>query len=514
MPCGAPCIRLPCNLRCSKTLSCGHQCPSICGEICPEGYCHKCSDKSDARVDILEMKTYGEINPDETPIVALGCGHFFTTETLDGLVGMGEVYMMDRYGEFTGLKDVSVRLAHSVPRCPDCQRPVRQHSTRRYNRVVNRAVIDEMSKRFLVTGQDRLHSLEGEIAKLEQILETTIESIVGFVRSGIPVVKELTERYGKYRTIRRKVESFREEMADTHQPALKLHNAIIHATRSRPIDQLMTGLAVTNVVPAVPRDRAITLGGQIAEMKLDHIILQDMLKYTQALGLNLTTSTSYPGGKPDKLAILFFQTGKSIVSSCNAESLPKLSVEATLYFARVARQYESYCRSISENISQASRQVRIAKELLDEARIRCTQGFRNADKLLKAVEESIKLLQREWYEEVTEEELNTIKAAMVTGSNGIATHSGHWYNCANGHAVSHISTPILNCSMPISSSLYFLFSNYRIVCNWRMRYAYGASLLPGMWSPYWRSGPPASSGGYARDKYGRLGIRLQVLYDL
>ncbi|EKX50132.1 hypothetical protein GUITHDRAFT_57273, partial [Guillardia theta CCMP2712] len=30
--CLAPCDRLPCNERCSKTLSCGHRCPSVCGE--------------------------------------------------------------------------------------------------------------------------------------------------------------------------------------------------------------------------------------------------------------------------------------------------------------------------------------------------------------------------------------------------------------------------------------------------------------------------------------------------
>ena len=35
LPCGSPCIRLPCNKQCSKKLTCGHQCPSICGEICP-----------------------------------------------------------------------------------------------------------------------------------------------------------------------------------------------------------------------------------------------------------------------------------------------------------------------------------------------------------------------------------------------------------------------------------------------------------------------------------------------
>jgi hypothetical protein len=35
LPCGAPCTRLPCDRRCSEVLSCGHRCPSLCGEKCP-----------------------------------------------------------------------------------------------------------------------------------------------------------------------------------------------------------------------------------------------------------------------------------------------------------------------------------------------------------------------------------------------------------------------------------------------------------------------------------------------
>jgi hypothetical protein len=42
-------------------------------------------------VDLLEMKTYKEIDLAETPIIALGCGHFLTAEILDGLMGMEEV---------------------------------------------------------------------------------------------------------------------------------------------------------------------------------------------------------------------------------------------------------------------------------------------------------------------------------------------------------------------------------------------------------------------------------------
>ena len=74
--------------------------------------------------------------------------------------------------------------------------------------------------------------------------------------------------------------------------------------------------------------------------------------------------------------------------------------------------------------------------MLETAKDACAYGFSDADILLHAVEESIKLLGKEWYKEVTAEELAAIIVAMVSGPNGIATHSGHWYNCANGHPVS------------------------------------------------------------------------------
>jgi hypothetical protein len=40
--------------------------------------------KLSAQVDMIEFKDYGEIDLEETPVVSLDCGHFFTAETLDG----------------------------------------------------------------------------------------------------------------------------------------------------------------------------------------------------------------------------------------------------------------------------------------------------------------------------------------------------------------------------------------------------------------------------------------------
>jgi hypothetical protein len=78
----------------------------------------------------------------------------------------------------------------------------------------------------------------------------------------------------------------------------------------------------------------------------------------------------------------------------------------------------------------------MAKELLDKAQELCRQPFQNAEILRSAIEESIGLLRKEWHEEVTAEEITVIKSAMVSGLGGIATHSGHWYNCENRHPVS------------------------------------------------------------------------------
>lgn len=74
--------------------------------------------KLDAQVDMLEFKDYAEINLDETPVVALGCGHFFTAETLDGAYGFRKTIMTSRLCSF--LRDIDImafdRLCIPMPK--------------------------------------------------------------------------------------------------------------------------------------------------------------------------------------------------------------------------------------------------------------------------------------------------------------------------------------------------------------------------------------------------------------
>ncbi|EEQ35140.1 Ab1-133 [Microsporum canis CBS 113480] len=456
MPCAAPCNRLPCNKRCSKTLSCGHQCPGICGEECAEGYCQKCSARLDARVDFLEMKSYGEIDVDESPIVVLGCGHFFTAESLDGLMSMGEVYELDAEGEFTGLKDISTALAQSVPFCPDCKCSVRQFATQRYNRVVNRAVIDEMSKRFLSSGRDGLRELERRIDKLqkrqhktrEKAMEQATESDRPLTPAqALSINQSFREGNEEAKKLVKAVVAFQNAFADKCQPAQKLHEATIHAARRVTASGLSVDIQLANlnlsdeVALPLSRDSQITMGGLMAQIKTEYLIIDNKFIISKGLG---SIPIERPGKSPGTLAPPFLEVCKKFAAECEIQNLPKLAVEASLFYASIARSFEYLCRSSKTNLDAAEAYIGTAKQMLEKAHEICQLRFHNAEGLRAIVEESIASMKKEWYEEVTSAEKEAIKAAMLSGPRGIATHSGHWYNCANGHPF-----VIGECGMPM-----------------------------------------------------------------
>ncbi|KAF2450310.1 NFX1-type zinc finger-containing protein 1 [Karstenula rhodostoma CBS 690.94] len=461
MPCSAPCNRLPCDVRCPKTLKCGHQCPGLCGETCPEPLCHQCTNKQDSRVDLLEMLTYAEINVNENPIVVLGCGHFFTAESLDGLVGMADVYTSDRVGQINGLADISGSFAGKIPQCPDCQAPVRQYVTQRYNRVINRAVIDELSKRFLVHGQVGLRELKQRVDDIETELEgsraeiTTgnpsprLALIIGARaaedRFKADRVKMIQGRYKSPSKLGNDITMFLRKVADRHQPAQKLHEATVHAMaakRSMPLDKAFASLEINEQVPMVERDRRVVLGGRILQIRTHSMILED--KFCIAKAISNDADIKLPGGMPAALTSAFLKSCKAMITESTAANIPKLAVEASLYFANIARRYQSSGLPDERDRAKATEYTAEAKALLENALESCKKPFQNADKLSVAVEESLKLLRRSWYEDVTADELAMIKAAMVSDPKGIMTHSGHWYNCTNGHPFA-----IGECGMPM-----------------------------------------------------------------
>lgn len=141
----------------------------------------------------------------------------------------------------------------------------------------------------------------------------------------------------------------------------------------------MAGLTIDPGTPT--NDHRVTVGGFAADLKSQSIILPNLSTVVQALRSNPAGSSfKIPGGNPAQHHTSFLRDCKTIIQDCTHANLPKLAVDNTLG-----------------------------------------------------------LLGKEWNKEVTAEELAAIKQAMVSGHGGIATHSGHWYKCENGHPSSATS---------------------------------------------------------------------------
>ncbi|KAK0726131.1 AAA domain-containing protein [Lasiosphaeris hirsuta] len=138
--------------RCDQLLSCGHQCPSLCGESCPDAiYCQQCGlDNIMSRcVDFLEMREYHEIDLDEEPCVFPDCGHFLTVSSMDG--------QMDMAG------------GSGVKTCPTCRGSLR--SVPRYGRIVRRVLLDESTKKFIAWSNGEYLRLVEKMVKEQRKLE-------------------------------------------------------------------------------------------------------------------------------------------------------------------------------------------------------------------------------------------------------------------------------------------------------------------------------------------------------
>ncbi|KAJ6003313.1 hypothetical protein N7451_005860 [Penicillium sp. IBT 35674x] len=451
MPCAAICDRLPCNERCTKILKCGHQCPSLCGEDCPNNLCQECGDKGDARVDFLEWKTYSEISLDETPIVVLGCGHFFTSESVDGLVGLDEVYTRDKDGKFDGLRDVSSSLANVIPSCPDCKQPIRQFVTKRYNRVINRAVMDETWKRFLIKGRTDLEGLESRLNDIEDKLNSKRATVdVGDTKS------QLEARYAACARLAREALALSKAMEAENQPMKRLTDAIAIYQKSSgdEVASLSARMEAMNMTTR-ESDNQITLGARLIYIKSKEVMLSDAFRVIDSSGKSATLPR-LSLVKPLSTLIQVLKDCRDLITQANKGNFSRIVIMATVSFAKIAQldawYHRSHPRETSSDLKgkmgleKLEDRFQTTRDLLADALKLCDE-LRICSELQQKVQEMVRLYEGTRYETVTLEELQSIKTAMVSGRGGIVTHSGHWYNCVNGHPFA-----IGECGMPMEQA--------------------------------------------------------------
>ncbi|CAN9180399.1 unnamed protein product [Alternaria alternata] len=417
--------------------------------------------KPEEQPDMIMMLPYADVDLNDSPIVVLSCGHFFTTETLDGLVGLKDVYSLDAStGLFTGLIE-NAELSASIPQCPNCREPIKQYVTQRYNRLINRAVIDEMSKRFIVNGQQELQQLQGQLEDVRKELEASQKGVVPaeIVRLRGEAAHEFTmqsindeirNRSGDTIKLLNAVKAFQRRMDIRHQPTYKLHQATLHSiSRDDSLNAEFAKLTIDSSETSTKRDRdqRIALGGRLLEIKVRCLVLEDNLEIMRVVvrkNLLSKLPLSFSGGSPLVKTHQFMKDTEKLIGDCIRESLPKLAVEAILHYAQIAQSFGSAQSGQDNNRAKAIDYRKLARILLTTADKLCEHPFGGRDNFRQAITAASEMLSKEFYEAVSKEELESIKQAMVSGRGGIATHSGHWYKCVNGHPFA-----IGECGMPM-----------------------------------------------------------------
>lgn len=237
--------------------------------------------------------------------------------------------------------------------------------------------------------------------------------------------------------------SFLRQVDEQNQPAHRLYEATLYAT----VKQLSLTESLINVklddssAAASLKDRydqSVLLAGQVLLLKLSLLILEDKLNVRRAFKSKFPTSTVPPAfhdGTPVRLIRPFLEKCIDVRQKCKDQHLPKLSVETTLLYAHVMRLRCTVSVGKKDGNAKVNEYRKSAEALLKEAEQLCKVNFKGADNLRKAIEDALHSLGKEFYQEVTKEEIEAIKKAMLNGPMGLATHSGHWYKCQNGHPV-------------------------------------------------------------------------------
>lgn len=462
LPCAVPCDLLPCSKRCVLKLSCGHECPSVCGEICPEArFCQKCANKSvkDLMVDYIMGSRYADIDIDENPCIIPSCGHILTLESMDGHMEIAKYYTIS-YADnsIIALKSNSVPFSTSeLKNCPMCRSPLR--NINRYGRIVRRAWIDETTKKFIVWANAQFVPLASRMEQAEarfrepitndqppsplRLGETRLSSALGRLslkptrlfgsrNEQIQVVfKTFKEgaRYKEVSVLRIDIRKFLKDVDEAEQPISRIHSLVEDARKHRGVNTDITD------IPSVLQVRNRLLA-TVLLLRCDYAILSDCIIRGggRASGDNL--------GNFRLNFALNRKDCENLIEESQSRQQPGHVVEGLLYFAR----FVALERGRSATLSDADMTTLVdhARKRLYIARAMCIEYPGQTSGMQAEVAQAEKMLRdAAFYEPVTNLEKAAVYAAMAQDFRG----TGHWYYCANGHPFT-----VGECGMPMQTA--------------------------------------------------------------
>ncbi|KAL3446759.1 hypothetical protein BJX65DRAFT_318478 [Aspergillus insuetus] len=451
LPCAVPCDAIPCDKRCDKLLSCGHRCPGVCGETCPEAaLCQECGDPQALRccVEFLEMRPYANVDVNEDPIIFLSCGHFYTRSTMDGIMDLRQYYLFDP-DEETLLQPKPATQVNAISPssyCPQCRGPLRD--IHRYNRIVKHALIDESTKRFVSKAHHDYTTLYEAVQQFEDELESARTEFVKRWRA--ENVEEGLE-YAEIKTaivpyeasairLQARVKKFVRGVSKIEQPFARV-NALLASAVAR--TDALTG----NLTPF--EEMAVLTGfqlrGDILHLQFNWTLLsgyaniqQDGTVYSQFRAMFCEKINNR---LPQLLAKCHTALGEAIKGNFFAEQLQAM-IYHTL-FSRLAHTSAAARANPSKPSNTALPQSKLTETLED-----CETLFESYPSILVPYRRLIDNAKRycdggTFYDPVTVHEKKQIYRAMAAQFTG----TGHWYYCRNRHPFT-----VGECGLPMEQA--------------------------------------------------------------
>ncbi|CAE7140129.1 unnamed protein product, partial [Rhizoctonia solani] len=183
------CTRLPCDKKCPKTLSCGHPCPSVCGEPCERQTCTSCSEEDtlDFVVDLLGKIHLRDLEEDATldsMTITLPCRHVFTVAALDDIAHMTHFYERNHLGEWTKAIMPDASVERNRPTCPRCGGGI---DSLRYGRILKNSNHNILQHNIAYSFSSQLYNAEELLSKARGGLDQAVaEAVRSLGTMGLP----------------------------------------------------------------------------------------------------------------------------------------------------------------------------------------------------------------------------------------------------------------------------------------------------------------------------------------
>ncbi|SLM41380.1 Zinc finger, NF-X1-type [Lasallia pustulata] len=462
MPCAVPCDILPCSKRCEKFLDCGHQCPSVCGELCPTAeYCQTCASVpiKEKMVDYIGFNTYQAIDLEAAPVIIPSCGHLLTLSSMDGHMEMSKHYEMTEEGFVKGVISKSEPLSmEGLKACPICRMPLR--NINRYNRIVKRGLIDEATKRFILWANARFVPLAARMVNEEERLRGMQVSLDNarhkdegrYGHPSLPMVSRLhlsgsrdiqlhairqlsglSSRYKPAFDLRFDIDEFLHQVSEEEQPFARVYQMVQNVRRG-------VGLSSTlGFDGTILQTRNRLLTGTLS-IRCDLSILTDFVNLYRGQTPSMTKTHAW---LREELLLDLSENRRDcmiLARDASDKQQPMLEIEARILFAKFVALERAAAHDsglVDLLLNQAREELRTAKDVVGRAP--------STASMLAEIEDTEKMVREStFYTTFTNEEKQAVYAAMAQDFRG----TGHWYYCVNGHPFT-----VGECGMPMQTSV-------------------------------------------------------------